>query len=86
MLARNRVNDYDRWRTIFDANTEAAEKAGLKLVHMWRDTADANHVFFMFALRSIDDAMAFVNDPKNAEVGVEAGVIAGEYHIVEDVL
>ena len=42
------------------------------------------HVFFMFELRSVEEALAFVNAPENAKIGEESGVIDGEYHIVED--
>jgi hypothetical protein len=84
LLCRNRVQDFDAWRVVFDANWEAAHAAGLKLVHLWREVGDPNNVFFLFEIESIDRATAFMATPEAAEAGRVSGVVDGEYHFVED--
>ena len=85
MIVRNRVADFDTWKSIFDAQDEAGRAAGLRLVSLWRDVEDPNNVFFILEVASIERAKAFVNDPESAKVGEASGVIDGEYHLVEEV-
>lgn len=84
MLVRNRVEDYGRWRSLFDAEAEAAAAHGLELSGLWREVGDANNVFFMFAVESVERAQAFLDRPESIEMGKAAGVIDGDYHFVED--
>jgi hypothetical protein len=83
MLVRNRVEDYSRWKSVFDSQDPAAREAGLHLTDLWRDVEDPNNVFFLFRISDLDKARVFVADPKSAEVGKAAGVVDGEIHILE---
>ena len=84
LLTRNRVKDFDRWKVIFDAQEEAGRTAGLLLKEMWTETQDKNNVFFTFEVQDIEKARAFLNDPKSAEIGQQAGVLDGEYHFLNE--
>ena len=84
LLSRNRVKDFYRWKEIFDAQEEAGRAVGLLLKEMWTETQDKNNVFFTFEVQDIEKARAFLNDPKSAEIGEEAGVIDGEYHFLNE--
>jgi len=83
LLCRNRVEDYARWRKVFDTNAPAAREAGLQLTDLWRDMEDPNNIFFLFRVSSVDRARTFIEDPAEAEVGAAAGVLDGEYHFLE---
>lgn len=83
MLVRNRVEDYSRWKGIFDSQDSAAREAGLYLTDLWRDVEDPNNVFFVFRVTDLEKSRAFTADPKSAEVGSAAGVIDGEIHYLE---
>jgi len=83
MLVRNRVEDYSRWKSVFDSQDSAAREAGLYLTDLWRDMEDPNNVFFVLRVSDLDKARAFLADPKSAEVGKIAGVIDGEIHFLE---
>ena len=83
MLVRNRVEDYDRWKKVFDEQDAAAREAGLVLTDLWRDADDPNNVFFVLSIGDLEKARAYVADPESAEVGKRAGVIDGEIHYVE---
>ena len=82
MLVRNQVEDYSRWKSVFDSQDSAAREAGLILTDLWQDVEDQNNVFFVFRVSDLKKARAFVSDPKSAEVGKAAGVIEGEIHIL----
>jgi hypothetical protein len=84
MLARNRVSDFDRWKQVFDSQTERAQAAGLNLVHLWRSMDDPDNVFFLFEVADIDRATEFLNAPESAEAGRVSGVLDGEYHFLQD--
>ena len=83
MLCRNRVVDFDKWRRTLLSHAEAQRTAGLRLVDLWRCVDDPNNVFFLLEVSNIETAQQFVNAPEAAETGREAGVIDGEWHIVE---
>jgi len=85
MLCRNRVEDYAKWKAVFDSHPEAHQAAGLRLVDMWRSVEDPNNVFFMFEVADMEKAHEFINDPESAKAGEDSGVIDGEIHFVESV-
>ena len=84
MLARNRVEDFARWKRIFDAENASASNTGLRLKHLWRDIEDQQQVFFLFEVTDVDQARAYMADPRSAEVGVAAGVLDGEVYLLEE--
>ena len=83
LLVRNRVEDYDTWRKVFDANLQAGEAAGLTLKQIWRKADDPSDVYFVLAVRDREEAEAYMATPEAAESGEVSGVIDGEYHFVQ---
>ena len=79
LLVRNRVADYDQWRTCFDEDLGPAAKYGLTLDALWQDAADPNNVFFLFDVRTVEEANAFMARPESQAMGVRAGVLDGEF-------
>jgi len=84
MLARNRVEDFERWHAVFASHRASHVSAGLTLESVWRVKGDPNTVFFLFEVADVARAEAFISDPSSAEAGKEAGVLEGEYHYVEN--
>ncbi len=85
MLVKNVVEDFDRWRRVFDAQREPARVAGLETLHIWRD-ADRPHIaYVLFSVADRRRADAFVHDPASAKVGEDAGVLGGELTYLEHV-
>ena len=82
LLCRNRVKDFSRWRVVFASHEAAHLKAGLRLV--WVGVEEANNVFFLFEVSSMDKAREFINDPEAGKAAEASGVIDGEYHFIED--
>jgi hypothetical protein len=87
LLCRNHVKDFAHWKTVFDTHTSAHGSAGLELLHLWQDVNDPNQAWFIFQVKNIPQAIAFMNTPESAKAGAAAGVIDGEYHfLVENLL
>jgi hypothetical protein len=84
MLCRNRVADFLRWRAVFASHELAHQHASLRLVKMWRTVEDANNVFFLFEVGSLEKARNFISNPEAAKAAEASGVLDGEYHFVED--
>lgn len=85
LLVRNKVKDFEHWKSVFDANLEPPRAAGLSLSHMWRSVDDENEVFFLFEVEDRGRAEAFMQAPESAAMGVEAGVVEGEAYFVTQV-
>ena len=84
MLCRNRVSDFRRWRRVFDSHARAHRAAGLRLKGLWRDAERPNDVYFLFEVRNMRRARAFIRSPEASEAGAHSGVIGGEYHFIRD--
>jgi hypothetical protein len=82
LLCRNRVEDYSRWRRVFDSHASAHRAGGLELTDLRQDMTDPNAVVFLFTVRNLERARAFITDPAAAEAGRAAGVLDGEVHFL----
>jgi hypothetical protein len=83
MLCRTLVEDYDKWKAVFDSHAAAHREAGLVLLNLWRSIEDSNNVYFLFEVSDIDRANEFLHSPASAEAGEASGVLEGEYHFLE---
>jgi len=82
MLCRNRVQNFEKWKSVFDSHTQSHIDAGLTLLNLWRDTADMNNVFFTFEVADRKRALVFINSPASVETGRVSGVIEGEVNFL----
>jgi quinol monooxygenase YgiN len=74
MMIRHKVNDYGVWKPYFDADKPRQEAAGLHVAELLRSLDDPNEVVIWFQMDDVDQARAFVQDPRLREVMMEAGV------------
>jgi hypothetical protein len=82
LLCRNRVADFRRWKRVFDSHASSHRAAGLHLNAFWRAVADADNVVFLFEVRNMRKARAFISAPAAARAAAQAGVIEGDYHFL----
>ncbi|HEY9115622.1 MAG TPA: hypothetical protein VIN10_13060 [Bacteroidales bacterium] len=82
VLCRNRVQEFETWKEVFDSHTQSHIDAGLTLINMWRDTADLNNIFFTFEVSDKKKAIQFMNSPSSVEAGRVSGVLDGEVHFL----
>lgn len=83
LFCTNRVGEFERFRTAFDADLPRARAAGLELVSLWRDADRADAVHFLFDVEDRGRAEAFMAAPESAASGERAGVTGGDYHWLE---
>lgn len=83
MLVRNKIEDYNVWRKVFDADKDEREKAGLITQHVWQEKENKNNVFFLLSVEDIEKAETFCKKPESQEKSQKAGVIEGEYFYLE---
>lgn len=83
LLCRNLVEDYSKWKSVFDSHASAHREAGLLLQDLWRSVENPNNVFFLFEVKDMDKAGEFMSDPDSAEAGKVSGVLEGEYYFLE---
>jgi len=74
MLIRHKVEDFDKWKPLYDDHRSAREAAGLKDLHLWRNEDDSNEVVLLFESSDAVKAKAFVNSPDLKEKMQAAGV------------
>ena len=82
MLARNRVQDAERWKSVFDAQAAGAA-AGMTVEHVWRSVDAPDVVFFLLQVEDRARAEAYMASPEASAAGADAGVLDGEVHFVE---
>lgn len=81
MLCRNKVQDYARWRRVFESHADAHREAGLHLLYLLRDLSDPNLVVFLFRVDDVETARAFTQASGAQEAADSSGVI-GETEIM----
>ncbi len=75
LLCKHQVEDYAKWRGVFDSHAQGQQESGLQLLHLLRDTADPNLVVMLFRVDDLDKAKAFIQTPSAREAGEISGVI-----------
>ncbi len=83
MLCRNRVQDFDTWKRVFDSHAASHRAAGLQLQDLWRDADDPQTAVFLFEVMDRARAEAFLASAESAAAGVEAGVLDGDCRFLE---
>ena len=83
MLVRNRVQDAERWKSVFDAQAAAGTAAGVTVEHVWRSVDAPDVVFFLLQVEDRARAEAYMASPEASAAGADAGVLDGEVHFVE---
>ena len=74
VLVRHKVSDFARWKPVYDDHLPARQKAGLKEVHLLRNTEDPNEVILLFSAEDLDKAKAFVASDDLRHAMQRAGV------------
>ena len=74
MLVHHKVEDYNTWRPQYDGHLEARKKAGLKEVHVLRNTTDPQDIFILFEASDLKKAQDFGSSDDLRETMQKAGV------------
>lgn len=75
VIVKHTVEDFGKWKPIFDEDQSRRSRAGSKGAHVYRDAENPNALTIVMSFDSHDQAHAFANDPVLAETMGKAGVI-----------
>jgi heme-degrading monooxygenase HmoA len=70
----HRVEDYGRWREVYDSVGEIQKTGGVLDDAVFRAEGDPNNVLVMHRFGSLDAARAYFENPQVADAIREAGV------------
>src|SRR5260221_10184727 len=76
LLIRHSVADFTKWKEAYDAHASARENAGLKEMHLLRNTDQMDEVVILFEVRDIQKARDFANSADLREAMQNAGVVS----------
>jgi len=86
VLVRHKVNDYGRWKTVFDAHLTTRKHAGETGCHLFHNLDDPNEVVLLLDWQTIEEARKFMSSDELRQRMKDAGVQgAPEIHYLEDV-
>lgn len=75
VIVKHTVEDYGKWKPVFDGDQGRRARAGCKEARLYRDAQDPNTLTVVMEFGSQDQAHAFANDPVLAETMGKGGVI-----------
>ncbi len=75
LLVRHKVANFETWHSVFASHAEAQQKAGLRLLHLLRLTADLNDIVMLFEVSDPEKARAFTGSSKAVDSAEISGVI-----------
>ena len=76
VILNHRVEDFARWKVIYDADAPRRINAGLKEIKVGTKADDANLVYMIFEANDISKFLSMANDPDLKEAMKKAGVIS----------
>jgi heme-degrading monooxygenase HmoA len=60
VLAKLKVESYDKWKTFFDKRSASREESGSKEAHLFRNSDDQNEVLILFIWDSRENAQKYM--------------------------
>lgn len=85
-LVRHKGEDYERWKPVFDGDSENLKKAGYRGYQLFRNADDSNEILVLF---DVDDLEAIRQHGQSDELRrkmQEAGVIdRPDFYFLEEV-
>ena len=75
LIVRVTVEDFGRWKIVYDSNLPARQSAGLKELNLWRNADIPNDVVLLFEVLDMTKAKAYTLSPELKEKLKAGGVI-----------
>lgn len=75
LIVRHTVQDFAKWKRVYDAHRPARQAAGLKDLYLWRNADKPNEVVVLFEVSDMAKAKAFTTSPDLKEKMKAAGVM-----------
>ena len=74
MLIRHKVSDFAKWKPVYDEHASARQNAGLRELHLLRNTENPNEVILLFSVEDPEKAKAFAASDDLRQAMQNAGV------------
>jgi heme-degrading monooxygenase HmoA len=75
LLVRQRVRDYEQWKSAFDAHSLTRQANGSRGGQLFRNASDPNEVIMLLEWDVLETARQFVQSDELREVMQRAGVV-----------
>ena len=75
LIVRHKVQDYSKWKPVFDDHATARKAAGCKGGRLWRSASDPNEIFVLLGWDSVESARKFVETANLQQVMQRSGVV-----------
>jgi len=86
VVVKHKVEDYSRWKPVFDEHGPTREKAGCKGGQLFRISDEPNNIFILFEWDKKENATRFVESEDLKKRMQQAGVIGKpEAYILEKI-
>jgi heme-degrading monooxygenase HmoA len=74
ILVQHSVEDYDKWKAVFNEHGATRQSAGSKGGSILRNADDSNHITILLEWDNLDNARAFAKSENLREAMQQAGV------------
>lgn len=86
VLIKHKVKDYDKWKTVFDNNSDLRKAGGEKGVRLFRNVDKTNDIVIIIEWDTIENAKKFYESEDLKKIMKEAGVMMKPYiYFLEEV-
>ncbi len=75
LLVQHKVEDYAKWKTVFDADDKTRRASGGGDYQLFRNASDPNEIVMLFNWDSQRNAQRFAESPGLRETMEQAGVM-----------
>jgi quinol monooxygenase YgiN len=75
VVVLHRVNDYQRWRSVYDSVDELRRESGVLEHSVFRAEGDPDNILVTHRFRDLEEAHRYFEDPRVLEAVRDAGVI-----------
>ncbi|MFH5833692.1 hypothetical protein ACG2F4_06355 [Halalkalibaculum sp. DA3122] len=75
VLVRHKVEDFVRWREVFESHKNAQREAGMQLKKLWRNVDEPDEVILLFDVDDPEQAREFLYSADIPDAKNGSGVI-----------
>ena len=75
LIVRHTVQDFAKWKAVYDAHQSSRQAAGLKDLFLWRNADKPNELILLFEVSDVTRAKAFTMSPDLKDKMTAAGVV-----------
>jgi len=86
MIVHSKVEDFEKWKSVFEENSNFRKEAGAQSHRVFQDAQDPNKLTIMFEWESVEKAKEFFRSEEVKQKMKEAGVIEDpQIHFINEV-